>query len=322
MARTTVRRARERYRGPLDHAPLGHAMRKPLAATARLMRCDGAEMVARVWPDICRVVRCVLGAEDSDYADATQTAAEHLLATVYDAQFREGSLSQLAVVIARNVAVDIGRARARRMRTFVQDDEAAAAFAEAVGPERIASAREVLTQYGRALGALRVDNARVVYAHDVLGYELAEIATMFETSISAAQSRLWRGRDRVATVLRIPTSCMSTTAPIVRARPKRSDRTPWGPQLQRRRASPSDRRVRRHTSAGPPDGLPHDFGAPQPGGRCRVADAAFARKQSHERGVRAMNIDFHGMNGLQSRALGRVALGCLPVQTGKRGARS
>jgi hypothetical protein len=35
-----------------------------------------------------------------------------------------------------------------------------------------------------------------------------------------------------------------------------------------------------------------------------------------------MNIDFHGMNGLQSRALGRVALGCLPVQTGKRGARS
>jgi hypothetical protein len=35
-----------------------------------------------------------------------------------------------------------------------------------------------------------------------------------------------------------------------------------------------------------------------------------------------MNIDFHGMNGFQARPLGRVAVGSLPVQTGKCGARS
>jgi hypothetical protein len=35
-----------------------------------------------------------------------------------------------------------------------------------------------------------------------------------------------------------------------------------------------------------------------------------------------MNIDFHGMNGFQIRALGTVAFGSLPVQAGKRGARS
>jgi RNA polymerase sigma factor (sigma-70 family) len=222
-------------------------------------------MVARVWPDICRVVKCVLGADDSDYADATQTAVEHLLATIDDAERRESSLSQLAVVIARNVAVDMGRARARRMRTFVQDDEAANGFAEAVGPERIASAREVLTQYGRALGTLRVDSARVVYAHDVLGYELAEIATMFDTSISAAQSRLWRGRDRVVTVLRVPTSRVSTIAPVAREGAKRSDRTPHdAPSRAGAERSRSDRRVRRRVSARRPDGLLHDFGVPRP----------------------------------------------------------
>jgi RNA polymerase sigma factor (sigma-70 family) len=256
----------------LGYAPLGHAMKKALASAAPLLRCDGAEMVARVWPDICRVVRCVLGADDSDYADATQTAVEHLLATIDDAERREGSLSQLAVAIARNVAVDMGRARARRMRTFVQDDEAASAFAEAVGPERIASAREALTQYGRALGALRAGNAEVVYAHDVLGYELAEIATMFDTSIAAAQSRLWRGRDRVATVLRVPTSRVSTSAPVAREGAKRSDRTPHDARPRGRRTSRSDRRVRRRASAGRPDDLVHDFGIPRPGGRGGGAD--------------------------------------------------
>jgi hypothetical protein len=35
-----------------------------------------------------------------------------------------------------------------------------------------------------------------------------------------------------------------------------------------------------------------------------------------------MNIDFHDMNGFQTRSVGPVALGSLPVQTGKRGARS
>jgi len=41
---------------------------------------------------------------------------------------------------------------------------------------------------------MKSTHAEAVFLHDVLGHELAEIAIMTQVSVSAAQSRLVRGR--------------------------------------------------------------------------------------------------------------------------------
>jgi RNA polymerase sigma factor (sigma-70 family) len=179
-----------------------------------------------------RIVRRVFGAHDPERDDVLQSAVERLLVTLYDARFRDGSAVQLAAIIARNVAVDARRARARRMRLFLCDDEAAMPVADAIDPERTASARELLAHYARALHGLRADHAQVVYAHDVLGCELAEIAIMFGLSISAAQSRLVRARGCVAAVLRVPPSPAAATRAIVTIRARRAGRPPRGARPQ------------------------------------------------------------------------------------------
>ena len=56
---------------------------------------------------------------------------------------------------------------------------------------------ETLERVNRALRGLGPKKARVVYLHDVLGYQLEEVATMLGTSVAAAQSRLVRGRREI-----------------------------------------------------------------------------------------------------------------------------
>ncbi len=207
------------------------------SCSARPTRSDGAQvaqLVMRVRPAIGNVVRCVLGANDPDHEDVLQMAVERLLSTMSETPLHGGSVVQLAAVIARNVAVDARRARARRMRVFCQDEDARASFSEEVDPERLACARELLAQFSGALGGLRADSAKVVYAHDVLGHELAEIAEMLGISVAAAQSRLVRGRGRIVVLLRIRSS-----SPRTSEMPEPND----GPYAGRRLHTPPTRRV-------------------------------------------------------------------------------
>jgi RNA polymerase sigma factor (sigma-70 family) len=181
--------------------------------------CDGARLATvalRARPAIGNVVRCVLGANDPEHDDVLQSVLERLLSVVRVTPRRGGSVIQLAAIIARNVAVDVRRARARRRRVFSHEGAPLASRGSPADPERVASARERLRRFAAALGALRVENARVVYAHDVLGHELAEIAVMLGISVAAAQSRLVRGRSRIAALLRLD----EAASPPPRARPK------------------------------------------------------------------------------------------------------
>jgi DNA-directed RNA polymerase specialized sigma24 family protein len=66
-----------------------------------------------------------------------------------------------------------------------------------LGPERLTDLHETLERVNRALRGLGPKKARVVYLHDVLGYQLEEVATMLGTSVAAAQSRLVRGRREI-----------------------------------------------------------------------------------------------------------------------------
>jgi RNA polymerase sigma-70 factor (ECF subfamily) len=126
---------------------------------------------------------------------------ENVLVTIDGGRFRgECPPSGLAATIARNVAVDALRARSRERRVFSHDaDEAIATKipGEEVGPERLAHVHQQLREYAGALSRVAEGKANVVYLHDVLGYELSEVATMVGTSVAAAQSRLVRGRREI-----------------------------------------------------------------------------------------------------------------------------
>ena len=128
-----------------------------------------------------------------------QSSLVNVLATFDGGKFRGDCPPRgWAAVIARNVAVDAIRARARERRVFAHDGDALADERNHVeahlGPEKLTDLHETLDRVNRALGGLGPRKARVVYLHDVLGYQLEEVATMLGTSVAAAQSRLVRGR--------------------------------------------------------------------------------------------------------------------------------
>jgi len=77
-----------------------------------------------------------------------------------------------------------------------------------------------LDRVNRALAGLGPNKARVVYLHDILGYQLAEVAQMIGTSIAAAQSRLVRGRREIVVSIG-PGEGIAETRP-----PKRERRVP------------------------------------------------------------------------------------------------
>lgn len=155
------------------------------------------------------VLRRMVGTSDPDYEDLLQTALENLLLTMAKDETRAVLTPQapgrvtaapLAATIARNIAVDALRARSRERRVFVRDypDELATNVPRPeLEPEHLAHVRRELHRLGRALARVGEGKGDVVYLHDVLGYGLAEVATLVGSSIAAAQSRLVRGRREV-----------------------------------------------------------------------------------------------------------------------------
>ena len=148
------------------------------------------------------VVRRLVGSTDPEYEDLVQSSLVNVLATFDGGKFRGDCPPRgWAAVIARNVAVDAIRARARERRVIAHDGDAVAdergRVEGGLGPERLTDLHETLDRVNRALRGLGPKKARVVYLRDVLGYQLEEVATMLGTSVAAAQSRLVRGRREI-----------------------------------------------------------------------------------------------------------------------------
>jgi len=173
-------------------------------------RCDSVrDAMQNVQSTVDTVVRRMIGSRDPEYEDLVQSSLVNVLATIDRGNFRgECPPGGWAAVIARNVAVDAIRARARERRMFAQEgwDEMVAGEgtrAEAdLGPERLTDLHLTLDRVNSALAGLGPKKARVVYLHDVLGYQLGEVATMLGTSVAAAQSRLVRGRKEIIETMR------------------------------------------------------------------------------------------------------------------------
>jgi RNA polymerase sigma factor (sigma-70 family) len=162
-------------------------------------------IVLRLAPAIAASLRRVVGGDDPEYEDMYQTALERVFRTLAESNFRgDCTPAGWAYVIARNVAVDALRARTRERGFLPLDD----AFQETwrppsgdIGPERLAEARQELSRLRDALAGLPRPIAVVVYMHDIVGHDLAEISKRLRITTAAAQSRLVRGRRDVVGML-------------------------------------------------------------------------------------------------------------------------
>jgi len=172
-----------------------------LARKKRARREAARDTLKTVRSTVDTVVRRLVGSTDPEYEDLVQSSLVNVLSTFDRGKFRGDCPPRgWAAVIARNVAVDAIRARARERRVIAHDGDAVAderGRAEGLGPERLTDLHETLDRVNRALRGLGPKKARVVYLHDVLGYQLEEVATMLGTSVAAAQSRLVRGRKEI-----------------------------------------------------------------------------------------------------------------------------
>jgi RNA polymerase sigma-70 factor, ECF subfamily len=161
----------------------------------------GRALVTDLTRVVDAVLRDLLGAGDPEHDDLIQCSLEYVLKTVDNGSYRgDCALETWAATLARNVAIDRLRSRSRDRRLFVHD-ESVESLSEIPsterGPDHVAEMRRRVREIEAAMERLAPAKARVVYLHDALGYQLAEIATTVGISVAAAQSRLVRGRREI-----------------------------------------------------------------------------------------------------------------------------
>jgi RNA polymerase sigma factor (sigma-70 family) len=163
-------------------------------------------LVVRAQPIVEAVLRRVVGADDPEYEDLLQSCMENLLGAVRRGSFRgDCPLDRWAATVARNIAIDALRARSRDRRIFLRNESEESLSEKPAmtdGPDHWAEVHEYLSTIEGAMLELGPANARVVYLHDALGYELAEISVMVGSSVAAAQKRLARARRAILVRLR------------------------------------------------------------------------------------------------------------------------
>jgi RNA polymerase sigma-70 factor, ECF subfamily len=143
----------------------------------------------------------VIGRRETDHDDLVQTTFEQIIITLSRSSFAGGcSLRGWAASIACHVGLNAIRSRRRARRVFATRDEAELIVAERAGfanPEMEAIARTELHRLRSELADMDPDRAETIVIHDLLGVSLAETAKLMRVSLSAAQSRLVRGRREI-----------------------------------------------------------------------------------------------------------------------------
>jgi RNA polymerase sigma-70 factor (ECF subfamily) len=143
----------------------------------------------------------LLGPGDTDRDDLAQQALERIISTIVSGRFSHGcSLRSWATLITQHLAIDTMRSRSRERKLF--DRSVGPQALELVAedrrtPERAAETRRRVERLLSALSAVNRQRAEAVVLHDILGHDLAEIASLTGVTVAAAQSRLVRGRKEV-----------------------------------------------------------------------------------------------------------------------------
>jgi RNA polymerase sigma-70 factor, ECF subfamily len=168
------------------------------ALIAGLGRRDPAASLVfydRVRPLVDRTLARLLGARDRDYEDVAQAALYEIVVAI--GRFRgDGPLDAwLSVIIARAAYRQIRQRRLERrfFSTSMPSDSTAGPHS---APVPFAS-REAVDRVRTYLARMDVQRAWTFLLHDVYGYSLEQIGQIMGSSVSAAQSRLVRGRREI-----------------------------------------------------------------------------------------------------------------------------
>ena len=156
-------------------------------------RTVASALCNRLWPQVDRTIRKLLGRRDTDHDDLAQLALFEIVRTI-DRYRGDCSLDTWAQTVAAHVVFKYIRRRRTERRIFADalgDDEVPAA---PMGMERRSLSRDILHRVSNHLQKMNEGRAWTYVMHDLKGYELKEIAEMTQVSLAAAQSRLVRGR--------------------------------------------------------------------------------------------------------------------------------
>jgi RNA polymerase sigma-70 factor (ECF subfamily) len=154
-----------------------------------------AELYDALYPMVARALQKILH-QPPDYEDLVQTSFEVIVRTLRKPRERQiENLATWASAIAARVALDALRVSTRERRVFNRQDDLEGIVKEVPSPEleRQLEVRSELHWLQGVLARMKPDQAEAVLLHDVLGFDLAEVARLTETSPAAAQKRLSRG---------------------------------------------------------------------------------------------------------------------------------
>ena len=201
---STARRVRPKLRAlpRPEPQPAGAEKLSDEALIEAVVRGDAA-VAAELYARLAHVIDCtlyrILGRREPEHEDLIQSTFEQVIRTLVMRRFaRACSLTRWAGSVATHVGLNALRARRRERGVFDHFSDASSTdVATADDPERRADARHALDQVRDLLATISEARAEAVVLHDVFGYDLAEIAALTGSTISAAQSRLVRGRHEL-----------------------------------------------------------------------------------------------------------------------------
>lgn len=160
-----------------------------------------AQLYDRLVGVIDRSLYRVFGRREVDHDDLVQTAFEQVVLTLTRGSYAGNcSLKTWAARISVNVGLNALRSRRRERKVVdysVEFSVESVDSAEDVDVDRRSDARAALRTVMAQLSEMNPRRAQAVILHDIQGYDLGEVAAMTEVSITAAQSRLVRGRKEL-----------------------------------------------------------------------------------------------------------------------------
>ena len=149
----------------------------------------------RVRPLVDRTLIRLLGRSDNDYEDVAQRALFELVDTIDRFRGECPLDAWISIVTARTAYRTIRRRRLER-RLFAELDPEQPPPLVPSHANSVA-ARQAVARIGVELEQMDSNRAWTFLLHDVYGYDLKEIGQITGVSLSAAQSRLVRGRREI-----------------------------------------------------------------------------------------------------------------------------
>jgi len=149
----------------------------------------------RVRPIVDRTLARLLGSRDNDYEDVAQRALFEIVSAI--GRFRgDCPLDAWVSIVTARVAYRTIRRRRTERRLFVDDQPHEVSLVTRSHASAVA-ARQAIERVRAELERMNSDRAWTFLLHDVYGYDLKEVGQITGVSLSAAQTRLVRGRREI-----------------------------------------------------------------------------------------------------------------------------